>query len=100
MSKGPFLLPPCCPPSKNVIIFYFIFLAFLCESSLLVFIDLQGWGKTVVLGVAQPGSHLSLSSTDVLCSGKTLTGTLFGGLKPKSDVPILAQRYLDKVTAS
>jgi len=59
--------------------------------------DLQGWGKTVVLGVAKPGSQLSLSSNDVLHSGKTLTGTLFGGLKPKSDVPILAKRYLDKV---
>ena len=57
----------------------------------------QGWGKTVVLGVDRPGSNLTLPSGEVLMSGKTLTGRLFGGLKPKTDVPMLAKRYLDKV---
>lgn len=56
----------------------------------------KGWGKTIVLGVAKPGSQVSLNSMDVLCSGRTLIGALFGGLKAKSDVPILAKRYLDK----
>ncbi|XP_056684946.1 alcohol dehydrogenase-like 7 isoform X6 [Spinacia oleracea] len=56
----------------------------------------KGWGKTVVLGVDKPGSQLSLTSANVLCSGKTLTGALFGGLKAKSDIPILVKRYLDK----
>ena len=60
-------------------------------------IHLQGWGKTVVLGVDKPGSNLTLSSGEVLRSGKTLTGCLFGSLKPKSDVPMLVKRYLDKV---
>lgn len=58
----------------------------------------QGWGKTVVLGVDRPGSNLTLSSGEVLQTGKTLTGCLFGGLKPKSDVPMLVKRYLDKVS--
>ncbi|KAL1822921.1 hypothetical protein ACET3Z_009699 [Daucus carota] len=56
----------------------------------------KGWGKTVVLGVDRPGSNLTLPSGEVLMSGKTLTGRLFGGLKPKTDVPMLAKRYLDK----
>lgn len=58
---------------------------------------MQGWGKTVVLGVDKPGAQLNLNSFEVLTSRKTLTGALFGGLKPKSDVPILVKRYLDKV---
>ncbi|XP_062165329.1 alcohol dehydrogenase-like 7 [Alnus glutinosa] len=56
----------------------------------------KGWGKTIVLGVAKPGSQVNLSSFDVLHSGKTLMGSLFGGLKAKSDIPVLLQRYLDK----
>ncbi|MED6173658.1 hypothetical protein PIB30_061713 [Stylosanthes scabra] len=56
----------------------------------------KGWGKTVVLGVDKPGSNLSLKSSEVLCDGKSLIGALFGGLKPKSHVPILLKRYIDK----
>ncbi|KAL7155580.1 hypothetical protein ABFS83_03G084800 [Erythranthe nasuta] len=56
----------------------------------------KGWGKTVVLGVDQPGSKLTFSSHEVLHGGKTLMGSLFGGLKPKSDIPILIKRYMDK----
>ena len=58
---------------------------------------LQGWGKTVVLGLDKPGSRLSLSCSEVLHGGKTLQGNLFGGLKPKSHVSILLKRYMDKV---
>lgn len=56
----------------------------------------KGWGKTIVVGVDKPGSQLSLSSYDVLHYGKTLTGSLFGGLKPKYDIPILLNRYVNK----
>ncbi|KAA8528802.1 hypothetical protein F0562_036157 [Nyssa sinensis] len=56
----------------------------------------QGWGKTIVVGVDKPGSQLNFSSYEVLHSGKTITGSLFGGLKAKSDIPILIKRYLDK----
>jgi len=50
-----------------------------------------------MLGVDKPGSKLSINSTDVLFQGKSLMGSIFGGLKPKSDVPILFKRYMDKV---
>ncbi|KAM3710963.1 hypothetical protein ACJW31_01G071600 [Castanea mollissima] len=56
----------------------------------------KGWGKTIVLGVDRPGAKLSLSSFEVLHSGKSLMGSLFGGLKAKSDIPILLKKYLDK----
>ncbi|KAK8466969.1 hypothetical protein PHAVU_008G207700 [Phaseolus vulgaris] len=56
----------------------------------------KGWGKTIVLGLEKPGSKLSLSCSEVLVSGKSLEGCLFGGLKPKSHVPILVKRYMDK----
>ncbi|KAL0438332.1 UNVERIFIED_CONTAM: Alcohol dehydrogenase-like 7 [Sesamum latifolium] len=56
----------------------------------------KGWGKTVVLGVDKPRAQLTLSSFEVLQTGKSLLGALFGGLKPKSDVPILIKRYIDQ----
>lgn len=57
----------------------------------------QGWGKTVVLGVDKPNSKLNLSSHDVLHNGKILMGSLFGGLKAKTDISTLVRWYLDKV---
>ncbi|XP_020224150.1 alcohol dehydrogenase-like 7 [Cajanus cajan] len=56
----------------------------------------MGWGKTIVLGVDRPGAKINLNSHDVLHDGKSLMGSLFGGLKPKSHVPILLKRYVDK----
>ncbi|CAI8586612.1 unnamed protein product [Vicia faba] len=56
----------------------------------------KGWGKTIVLGVDKPESMLSFNCNGVLVQGKTLMGSLYGGLKPKSDVPILLKRYMDK----
>ncbi|KAL5074921.1 hypothetical protein RYX36_013905 [Vicia faba] len=54
----------------------------------------DGWGKTVIIGVEMHGSPLTLSPYDII-RGKTITGSLLGGLKPKSDIPLLAQKYLD-----
>lgn len=56
----------------------------------------KGWGKTIMLGVDQPGSTLSFTSFEVLHCGKSIMGSLFGGLKPKSDIPVLLKRYMDK----
>ncbi|XP_057434127.1 alcohol dehydrogenase-like 7 [Lotus japonicus] len=56
----------------------------------------KGWGKTIVVGVDKPGAMLTFSSSEVLHDGKTLMGSLFGGLKPKTHVPILLKRYMDK----
>ncbi|RYR45770.1 hypothetical protein Ahy_A07g031567 [Arachis hypogaea] len=36
------------------------------------------------------------SLSQILFNGKSLIGCLFGGLKPKSHVPVLLKRYMDK----
>jgi S-(hydroxymethyl)glutathione dehydrogenase/alcohol dehydrogenase len=50
----------------------------------------------VILGVEKHGSPLTVTPRELL-KGRTVTGSFFGGLKPKSDIPLLAQKYLDKV---
>lgn len=60
-------------------------------------LELQGWGKTIVLGADKPGAQVTLPSYNILHHGKTLSASLFGGIKPKSDIPVLLKRYLDKV---
>lgn len=56
----------------------------------------MGWGKTIVLGVASgAAAPISIPSYEIL-RGRSVVGSLFGGLKPKTDVPLLAQKYLDE----
>lgn len=57
---------------------------------------MQGWGKTVILGVEMHGCPLSIDARELLY-GKSIIGSVFGGTKPKEDIPILAKKYLDKV---
>ncbi|XP_077214088.1 alcohol dehydrogenase-like 1 [Tasmannia lanceolata] len=54
-----------------------------------------GWGKTIILGVEMHGAPISLSSFEIL-RGKTITGSLFGGIKAKSDIPLLIKQYMNK----
>ncbi|KAL5198010.1 hypothetical protein ABZP36_001522 [Zizania latifolia] len=55
----------------------------------------MGWGKTIVLGVAGIGEEIAIPSHGIL-RGRSVVGSLFGGIKPKNDIPMLAQKYLDK----
>lgn len=55
----------------------------------------QGWGKTVILGVEMHGSPVSINTFEIL-RGKSVTGSLCGGVKPKSDIPLFIQKYLHK----
>ncbi|CAM0871806.1 unnamed protein product [Alopecurus aequalis] len=54
-----------------------------------------GWGKTIILGVEMHGAPVSIPSREIL-HGKCVMGSLFGGVKPKQDIPILAEKYLNK----
>lgn len=56
----------------------------------------QGWGQTIILGVEMYGSPIPVNSSAIL-RGKTMKGALFGGLKAKSDIPLLVKRSMDKV---
>ena len=53
-----------------------------------------------MLGVDRPGSMLKFNSFEILLSGKSLMGSAYGSIKPKSDVPVLLKRYMDKVIDS
>uniref|UniRef100_A0ACD5TUS2 Uncharacterized protein n=1 Tax=Avena sativa TaxID=4498 RepID=A0ACD5TUS2_AVESA len=55
----------------------------------------QGKGKTVILGVEQDGKPICLPSIEFLF-GKCIMGSLFGGIKPKTDIPILAEKCMNK----
>ncbi|KAM7252856.1 hypothetical protein ACFE04_025474 [Oxalis oulophora] len=55
----------------------------------------EGWGKTVMLGVEQHGNPVSVNCYDIM-RGRSVIGSLFGGCKPKSDIPIFADKYLNK----
>ncbi|KAF5176216.1 Alcohol dehydrogenase-like [Thalictrum thalictroides] len=55
----------------------------------------KGWGKTIILGV-DPKTQLNFSSYDILHSGKSIMGSFYGSMKPKSDIPLLLQRYVNK----
>ncbi|KAG0545849.1 hypothetical protein BDA96_02G397600 [Sorghum bicolor] len=55
----------------------------------------KGWGKTIILGTDAGAAPFSISSSDIK-RGRSVTGGLLGGIKPKNDIPVLAQKYLDK----
>uniref|UniRef100_M8ARG4 Alcohol dehydrogenase-like protein 2 n=1 Tax=Aegilops tauschii TaxID=37682 RepID=M8ARG4_AEGTA len=55
----------------------------------------QGNGKTVILGLEKDGKPISLPSIEFLF-GKCVMGSLFGGIKPKTDIPILAKKCMSK----
>lgn len=55
----------------------------------------QGWGKTVILGIEMHRSTLSVGCVEIM-KGRTVMGSYFGGIKPKSDIPKLADKYLRK----
>ena len=52
----------------------------------------------MILGVEKHGSELNINCYEIL-RGRSVVGSMFGGLKPKSDIPILAKKYLDKVSS-
>ncbi|XP_042389906.1 alcohol dehydrogenase-like 6 isoform X1 [Zingiber officinale] len=52
----------------------------------------DGWGVTVTLGVPKTKPEVSTHYAFLL-TGRTLKGSLFGGWKPKSDLPSLVDKY-------
>lgn len=55
----------------------------------------SGWGVTVTLGVPKEKPEIA-AHYGLFLSGRTLRGSLFGGWKPKSDIPSLVDMYLRK----
>ncbi|XP_047317593.1 alcohol dehydrogenase-like 6 [Impatiens glandulifera] len=53
----------------------------------------DGWGTTVTLGVPKVKPEITAHFAQFI-SGKTLKGSLFGGWKPKTELPSLVDMYL------
>ncbi|KAK2368477.1 GroES zinc-binding dehydrogenase family protein [Trifolium repens] len=55
----------------------------------------DGWGVTVALGVPRLKPKIS-AHYSLFLRGRTLKGSIFGGWKPKSDLPSLVEKYMNK----
>jgi S-(hydroxymethyl)glutathione dehydrogenase/alcohol dehydrogenase len=53
----------------------------------------RGWGKSVVIGVAGAGHEISTRPFQ-LVTGRTWTGTAFGGARGRTDVPKIVDWYM------
>lgn len=51
---------------------------------------------TVTLGVPKAKPEIT-AHYGLLLTGRTLKGSMFGGWRPKSDLPSLVDKYLNKV---
>lgn len=56
----------------------------------------QGWGTSVIVGVAASGQEISTRPFQ-LVTGRVWKGTAFGGFKSRSQVPWLVDKYMKKV---
>ncbi|KAK4365167.1 hypothetical protein RND71_016525 [Anisodus tanguticus] len=54
----------------------------------------KGTGKTIILGIEMHGTPLSINPYE-LKAGKTIIGSMFGGVKAKVDIPMFATKYLN-----
>ena len=53
----------------------------------------RGWGKSVIIGVAPAGAEISTRPFQ-LVTGRQWTGTAFGGVKGRTELPLLVDEYL------
>jgi S-(hydroxymethyl)glutathione dehydrogenase/alcohol dehydrogenase len=53
----------------------------------------RGWGKSVIIGVAPAGAEIATRPFQ-LVTGRVWTGTAFGGVKGRSELPGLVEEYL------
>lgn len=54
----------------------------------------KGWGESVIIGVAGSGQEISTRPFQ-LVTGRVWRGTAFGGVKGRSELPDIVERYLD-----
>uniref|UniRef100_K4AB33 Enoyl reductase (ER) domain-containing protein n=1 Tax=Setaria italica TaxID=4555 RepID=K4AB33_SETIT len=55
----------------------------------------QGNGKTIILGLGKETDQLCVPALELLF-GKCVIGSALGGIKPKTDIPILAEKCMNK----
>jgi len=53
----------------------------------------KGWGESIIIGVAGAGQEIATRPAQLL-SGRVWRGSIFGGVKGRSQLPAYVQRYL------
>lgn len=56
----------------------------------------QGWGVAVLVGVPHKDAVFKTHPVNLL-NERTLKGTFFGNYKPRSDLPSVVEKYMNKV---
>lgn len=59
----------------------------------------QGWGVAVLVGVPSKDDAFKTHPMNFL-NERTLKGTFFGNYKPKTDIPGVVEKYMNKVMRS
>ncbi|MEY8714923.1 S-(hydroxymethyl)glutathione dehydrogenase/class III alcohol dehydrogenase [Francisella philomiragia] len=54
----------------------------------------KGWGESVIIGVAGAGEEISTRPFQ-LVTGRTWKGSAFGGMRGRTDVPMIVDWYMD-----
>jgi len=54
----------------------------------------KGWGVSTIIGVAEAGKEISTRPFQ-LVTGRVWKGSAFGGVKGRTQLPGLVQKYLD-----
>lgn len=82
----------------DVFIVPLLHIPFIFTSMELNFIDiLQGWGVAVLVGVPHKDAVFKTHPMNLL-NERTLKGTFFGNYKPRSDIPAVVEKYMNKVS--
>lgn len=58
----------------------------------------QGWGVAVLVGVPHKDAVFTTHPMNFL-NERTLKGTFFGNYKPRTDIPSVVEKYMNKVTS-
>ena len=59
----------------------------------------QGWGVAVLVGVPSKDDVFKTHPMNLL-NERTLKGTFFGNYKPRTDLPGVVEKYMNKVKAN
>lgn len=59
----------------------------------------QGWGVAVLVGVPSKDDEFKTHPMNLL-NERTLKGTFFGNYKPRTDLPGVVEKYMNKVKAN
>ena len=57
----------------------------------------QGWGVAVLVGVPSKDDSFQTHPVNFL-NERTLKGTFFGNYKPRTDIPSVVEKYMNKVS--